>query len=329
MDVADSIKHVPERVVMIRERILGTKNTLGDKIFFAVCSFSALLILVTMVGILVQLFITSQPTVSKFGISFLTSSDWDTVNEKFGALPFIYGTLVSSILGLLLSLPLSLGIAIFLVEIAPQGLRTLFSFLVETLAAIPSVVYGVWGVFVMVPWLQQYVGTPLAESFGTWIPFLEGPAIGPSMLSAAMILSIMCIPIITSISRDVMLAIPLSQREAALALGSTKWESIRVVVSNARWGILGAVILGLGRALGETMAVTMVIGNSTMISKSILMPAYSMASVIANELNEAVSDLHTSALIEIGMLLLVTTFIVNILARLLVWSVTRNSAGAK
>lgn len=310
----------------IRSLIAKAKSSVGDGVFFALCAFAAVLIVLVIAGLIGQLIASSQLSIHKFGTSFLTSKVWDPVNEEYGAATFLYGTVVSSLLGLLLALPLSLGIAVFLVEVSGQTMRTILSFLVETLAAIPSIVYGVWGIFVMVPYIQEHVAMPLSEKFGESIPLLAGPAMGPSMLSASCILVVMILPIITSISRDVMLSIPMSQREAALALGSTKWESIKIVLANARWGILGAIILGLGRALGETMAVTLVIGNSPQISSSILQPAYTMASVIANEFTEATSEMYTSALIEVGLVLLITTFVVNMLARLLVWSVARRTS---
>lgn len=325
MDTPQAISGISqnERTTVIRSLIGSAKSRIGDRIFYIVCAFSGILIMAVIAGLILQLIVNSNLTISKFGLGFITSSVWDPVNEQFGAAPFIYGTIMSSVLGLLLALPLSLGIAVFLVEIAGTRLRTVLSFLVETLAAIPSIVYGLWGIIVMVPMLSNIIGGYLqshyGDAYGDTVPFFYGP----SILSSAVILAIMILPIITSISRDVMLAIPMSQREAALALGSTKWEAIKIVVSNARWGILGAVILGLGRALGETMAVTMVIGNDPHINASVLQSSYSMASVIANELNEATSAMHNSALIEIGLVLLITTFIVNMLARLLVWSVTR------
>lgn len=299
------------------------RGAVGNGVFFGVCLLAGISVLVTLLAVIAQLVVESHPSIRAFGIGFLTSSTWDPVAEEFGALPFIYGTLVSSVLSLLLAVPLSIGAAIFLVEIARGWLRTILSFLVEALAAVPSVVYGVWGIFVLVPWLHEHIATPLAEKFGDTIPIVAPPAIGPSMLSAAVILAIMVIPIITSVGRDVLLAIPGSQREAALALGSTRWEAIRTVVGTARWGIFGAIILGLGRALGETMAVTMVIGNDPSIHASILQPAYTLASVIANEFTEATTPLYVSALIEIGLVLLLTTLVVNILARLLVWSLAR------
>ena len=311
------------RTAEIRSLITKVKTQIGDGVFYVLCATAAILIVLVIAGLIWQLIASSSLTINKFGTSFFTSKVWDPVNEIYGAAPFLYGTIVSSLLGLAMALPLSLGIAIFLVEVSGQTMRTVLSFLVETLAAIPSIVYGVWGVFVMVPYLQTHFSAPLSNLFGEKIPLFAGPALGPNMFAAAAILIVMILPIITSISRDVMLAIPMSQREAALALGSTKWESIMIVVANARWGILGAVILGLGRALGETMAVTLVIGNSPQISASIFQPGYTMASVIANEFNEATSATYVSALIEVGLVLLITTFVVNTLARLLVWSVGR------
>ncbi len=299
------------------------RGTVGNIVFFGVCAVAGLAVLVTLLAVIAQLAIESHPSIEAFGISFFTSSSWDPVAEEFGALPFVYGTLVSSFLALVIAVPLSLGAAIFLVEIARGWLRSILSFLVEALAAVPSVVYGVWGIFVLVPWLHEHVATPLSDTFGETIPLVAPPAVGPSMLSAGVILAIMVTPIITSVARDVLHAIPRSQREAAFALGSTRWEAIRTVVGTARWGIFGAVILGLGRALGETMAVTMVIGNDPSIHTSILQPAYTLASVIANEFTEATTPLYVSALIEIGLVLLLTTLVVNILARLLVWSIAR------
>lgn len=329
METTNTVQGTPAGAAVpteIRALVAKAKSSVGDGVFFALCAFAAILIVLVIAGLIGQLVSSSQLSINKFGSSFLTSKVWDPVNEEYGAATFMYGTVVSSLLGLLLALPLSLGIAVFLVEVSGQTMRTVLSFLVETLAAIPSIVYGVWGIFVMVPYIQEHVAMPLSEKFGASIPFLAGPAMGPSMLSASCILVVMILPIITSISRDVMLSIPMSQREAALALGSTKWESIKIVLANARWGILGAIILGLGRALGETMAVTLVIGNSPQISSSILQPAYTMASVIANEFTEATTEMYTSALIEVGLVLLVTTFVVNMLARLLVWSVARRSS---
>jgi phosphate transport system permease protein len=256
----------------------------------------------------------------------LTSSEWDPVRGKFGALPFIYGTIVSSILALIIAVPLSLGVAIFLVEQAPRSLARPIAFLVELLAAIPSVVYGLWGIFVLAPFLRVYVEPPLAKSFG-WLPFFQGTITGIGLFTGGIILAIMITPIISAVVSDVLAAVPVSQREAALALGATRWETTRVVLANAASGVAGAIILGLGRAIGETMAVTMVIGNRPQISASLFEPSYTIASVIANEFTEATGDLYLSALIEIGLILFLVTFLVNAAARILVWSVTRGTSG--
>ncbi|MBX6378773.1 MAG: phosphate ABC transporter permease subunit PstC, partial [Clostridia bacterium] len=266
-------------------------------------------------------------SIRTFGWSFLISSAWDPVQEEFGALPFIYGTVMSSLLALLFAVPVSVGIALFLSEVAPGPLRRVLSFTVELLAAIPSVVYGLWGLFVLVPWLRKTVMQPLADAYG-WLPLFRGPAYGPSLLAGGLILAIMVLPIITAVAREVFLAVPVSQREAALALGATRWEMIRMaLLPYARSGLVGAVILGLGRAIGETMAVTMVIGNSPEIHASLLQPSHTLASVIANEFSEATSDLHLSALMESGLLLFAVAVLVNIGARFLVWRVTRHFVG--
>ena len=264
----------------------------------------------------------SELSLKQFGWKFLSTSTWDPVAEEYGALPFIFGTLVSSLLALLIALPLSIGVAIFLSELAPRWLERPVSFLVELLAAIPSIVYGLWGVFVLVPWLRTSVEPALIKSAG-FLPFFKGVPYGFGMLAAGIILAIMVLPIISSISRDVLHAIPNSQREAAFALGATKWETTKIVLSDGKSGLLGATLLGLGRAVGETMAVTMVIGNRPEISRSLIDPGYSMASVIANEFAEATSSLYTSALIEIALILFVVTIILNIIARLIVWSITK------
>jgi phosphate transport system permease protein len=245
------------------------------------------------------------------------------VAEDFGALPFIYGTVVSSLLGLLIAVPLSIGTALFLTEICPRRLRAVLSLLVELLAAIPSVIYGLWGIFVLAPFLRIYVQPFLGKYFG-WTGLFSGPKYGWGMLAAGFIISIMILPIIASITREVITAVPRVQREAALALGATKWEMLHMaVLRNARPGIFGATILGLGRALGETMAVTMVIGNRPEIAKSLFAPGYTLASAIANEFTEAVGNTYLSALMEMALVLFVITLIVNALAGLLVWSVTR------
>ena len=299
----------------------------GDSIFrgmTVIFAFSIILILLLMIY---EMAVESMPAIRKFGLEFIATREWDAVGENFGALPFIYGSIVSSILALLLATPLSVGAALFLTEIAPRKLGGVVSSLVELLAAIPSVIYGLWGILVMTPWLQRTVEPFLIDHFG-FLPFFQGAPYGVSMLAAVLILMIMVVPIITSITKELLLAVPQSQREAAIALGATRWEMIRTaVLPYGRSGILGAVILGLGRAIGETMAVTMVIGNTPQISLSILNPAYTMPSVIANEFAEASSKMHSAALMEVGLILLAVTLIINIFARLLVWSVTRGGSG--
>ena len=260
-----------------------------------------------------------------FGWKFFVGRDWDPVNDQFGALPFVYGTIVSSILALIIAIPLAVGVAVFITEMCPRWLRGPLAFTTELLAAIPSVIYGLWAIFVMVPLLRQYAEPWLARTLG-WTGLFEGAPYGIGMLAAGIILAIMIIPIISSITREVMTAVPQQQREAVLALGATRWEMIRMgVLRNARAGILGGIILGLGRALGETMAVTMVIGNRAEIARSLFAPGYTMASVIANEFSEATGDLYLSSLVEIGLALFLVTIVVNVLAQLLVWTVTRGT----
>ena len=260
-----------------------------------------------------------------FGLKFFFSSEWDPVNDQYGALPFVYGTIVSSILALIIAVPLAIGVAVYITEMSPRWLRGALAFTTELLAAIPSVIYGLWAIFVLVPLLRQYLEPWLAKYLG-WIGLFEGTPYGIGMLAAGIILAIMVVPIISSITREVMTAVPQQQREAVLALGATRWEMIRTgVLRNARAGIMGGVILGLGRALGETMAVTMVIGNRPEIAKSLFAPGYTMASVIANEFSEATGDLYLSALVEVGLALFIVTIIVNILAQFLVWTVTRGT----
>ena len=268
----------------------------------------------------------SRLSLHQFGLKFFYGQDWDPVEGNFGALTFIYGTLVSSFLALPLAVPLSVGVAVYITEMCPQWLSAIISFLVELLAAIPSVIYGLWGIFVLAPLLRVYVEPFLAKTLG-WTGFFTGPAYGIGMLAAAIIMAIMVVPVIASITREVMSAVPQNQREAVLALGATRWEMIRMgVLRNARIGIVGGIILGLGRALGETMAVTMVIGNTPQIAKSLFAPGYTMASVIANEFTEATGDMYLSALVEIGLALFLVTLVVNALARLLVWSITGGTA---
>lgn len=300
--------------------------SLADRLFKGTTLFFALSVVAIMAFMAVTMLRAAQPAIKAFGWRFLFTSTWDPVALQFGALPFVYGTLVSSLLALLIAVPLSLGGAIFLVELAPRWLAQPIAFLIELLASIPSVVYGLWGIFVLAPWLRTTVQPILGALFG-FLPLFQGPAYGVGMLAAGMILAIMVIPFISGVSREVLMAVPNSQREAALALGATRWEATRTaVLPYGRSGIIGAIILGLGRALGETMAVTMVIGNRPEVALSLFAPGYTMASVIANEFTEATSDLHLAALIEIGVLLFGVTIIVNAFARLLVWSVAANGA---
>lgn len=300
----------------------------GDFIFEAVVGSFALAILVLAFLLFRELFIESRFSRYTFGMGFLTGSTWDPVNEVFGALPFIFGTLVSSFLALIIAVPFSLGIAIFLSELAPERLRTPLSFIIELLAAVPSVIIGLWGIFILAPFIRDYLAPPLSTYLG-FLPLFQGPMYGLSMLTGGVILAIMIVPITSSVSREVIMTVPIHQREAALALGATGWETTRIaVLPYARSGIFGAVILGFGRAIGETMAVTMVIGNSPHISGSLFSPSYTMASVIANEFVEATSKLYISSLIEIGLLLLMISFIINIAARILVWKLKVEGGGA-
>jgi len=276
--------------------------------------------------ILGVLFVSSLPALRRFGPSFLWTSTWDPVAEVYGAAPMVFGTLASSLLALLIAVPLALGVAVFLTEFSPRWLRQPVAFLVELLAAIPSVVYGLWGIFILIPFLRSYVVPPLKAVLG-WTPFLQGVFYGNSLLAGGIILAIMIVPYIAAVSREVLLAVPTSQREAALAMGATRWEAVRsAVLPYGRAGLIGAVILGLGRALGETMAVTMVIGNRHDIGVSVLQPAYTMAAAIANEFNEATTTMYRSALFEVGLVLFVLTVVVNAIARILIWRVARGTA---
>jgi phosphate transport system permease protein len=305
------------------------KDSLFADVVFRSVVIGCAVALVAVVGlILFELVSQSRLSMSKFGFKFLVKTVWDPVAEDFGALPFVYGTLVSSLLALLIAVPLSLGTALFLTEVCPRRIRAVLSLMVELLAAIPSVIYGLWAIFVLAPFLRFYVQPFLANYFG-WTGLFTGPKYGTGLLAAGVILAIMILPIISSITREVITAVPRQQREAALALGATKWEMLRIaVLRNARTGILGAVILGLGRAFGETMAVTMVIGNNPAISKSLFAPGYTLASVVANEFAEAVGNVYLSALMEAALILFAITLVVNALAGLLVWSITRGTPRA-
>lgn len=307
-------------------RSISPTGNLGDAIFRLLLLAVAVLILLVVVAMIVALAVESLPSIRQFGFGFITSTEWDPVKSEFGALAFVYGTVMSSLIALVISVPLSLGIAIFLVEQAPPRIARPITFMVELLAAIPSVVYGLWGIFVLSPLLRVHVEPPLQRWFG-WLPLFRGPITGIGLLTGGIILAIMITPIISAVVRDVLAAVPGSQREAALALGATKWETTRVVLINGAPGIAGAVILGLGRAIGETMAVTMVIGNRAHISASLFDSSYTIASAIANEFTEATQDLYLSALVELGLILFLVTFVVNAAARILVWNVTRRTTG--
>jgi phosphate transport system permease protein len=321
----------------VRRYLLARGNSaVADGLFKVLMLLCALSIFVIVALIAYQLVDKSQLNWAESGLKFFYTAAkepvtgkpvyWDQVNGRFSAIPFIYGTLVSSFLSLLFAVPLAIGVAIFLTEMCPRLLRGPLAFLTELLAAIPSIIYGLWAVFVLVPLLREYVNPVLIKSLGWTGFFSDDNPTGLGYMTAGVILAIMILPIISSLTREVMTAVPHSQREAVLALGATRWEMIRMgVLRNARIGIVGAVILGLGRALGETMAVTMVIGNTPEVHKSLLANGASMASVIANEFAEATSDLHRSALVEIGLALFVVTIIVNAIAQVLVWAVTRGT----
>jgi phosphate transport system permease protein len=276
-------------------------------------AFAALVLLIV-AGIAFELTRQSTLSITKFGLKFWTTKVWDPVSGDFGALPFIWGTLYSSILALLVATPIALGIAIFISELSPRMLRQPLAYLTELLAAIPSIVYGLWGIFVLVPIVRKVE-----------IAMGAKPALGVGMLAAALILAVMVIPFTSSVAREILKNVPATQREAAYALGATRWEAIKVAIGFGRTGIIGAVMLGFGRALGETMAVTMVIGNSPQISASLFKPQYTMAAVIANEFTEAADELYLHALIEIGLLLFIITVGVNLLSRLLIWSTKRRA----
>ncbi len=278
-----------------------------------------LVLLVAAIG--VELFRQSWLSIQKFGMAFWRTTTWDPVAGEFGALPFIWGTLYSSVLSLLISTPIALGIAIFISELSPGRLKPILVFLTELLTAIPSIVYGLWGIFVLVP-VVRALETSTPQTLKA-LPFFSGPPFGLGMLSASLILAVMVIPFTSSVAREVLKSVPISQREGAYALGATRFEAISAAVFYARTGIVGAILLGLGRALGETMAVTMVIGNSPKVSLSLFAPQHTMAAVLANEFSEAADPLYLNALIEIGLVLFVITLIVNSLSRLLIWSMAR------
>jgi phosphate transport system permease protein len=295
----------------------------GDRIFKWLALMMALAVFVLIVLIGYELAKGSRLAFARFGLRFITGSSWDPVNDQFGALPFIFGTLVSSAVALLIAVPFGIATAIYLTEIAPHWLRQIFTLFIELLAAVPSVILGLWGIFVMVPWLREYFFPALRDTLG-FLPLFRGPIYGVSMLAGGMIIAIMILPIITSVSREILRSVPGTQREAAYALGATRWEVTRIaVLAYAKKGLFGAVILGLGRALGETMAVTMVIGNRPEIAASLFAPGYTLASVVANEFTEATTDLYLSAIFEIGLVLLAITLVFNAMAQLLLRAFAR------
>ena len=304
----------------------------ADDLFRTAATVVASSIIVFLVLLVALLFVDARPALFRFGLDFVTTSVWDNVFEKFGALPYIYGTLVTSLLALVIASPVAVGAALYIVEYAPSWFRGTVSFVVELLAAIPSIIYGLWGFFVLAPFMRAHV-EPFLKTITEPIPIVSGlfagPPIGRDLLVGGVILAIMILPTVMSVSREVILAVPNTQREGVLALGATKWEMIaNAVLPYARPGIVGAAILGLGRALGETMAVTMVIGNSSRsITGSLLTPGYTMASAIANQFTEADTEIYFSAIVALGLLLLLVSGIVNVLARLLVWQFSRGAAG--
>src|SRR5207249_2335464 len=321
MNQADSI--VPESIATAQPPAV---RHLGDRVFKWLTLLMALSVFALIVLVGFELWRGSHLALQKFGWRFLFSSEWDPVNEQFGALPFIFGTVVSSLIALLIAVPLSIASAVFLTELAPPWLRQPLTVFIELLAAVPSVILGLWGIFVMVPWLREHLFPWLRSALGFLPPF-KGPIYGVSMLAGGIIIAIMIVPIITSVSREILRSVPGLQREAAYALGATRWEVTRIaVLSYAKKGLFGAIILGLGRALGETMAVTMVIGNRPEIAASLFAPSYTLASVMANEFSEATGDVYISSLIEIGLVLFLVTIVVNALAQLLVWTVTRGQS---
>ena len=326
-DVAPFVASRPTPAA-VAAQIEGTSY--GDRIYRWATTGFALLIPSLLLVIAWEVFRAGWPALRTFGPGFFTSSAWDPVNGSFGAAPAVYGTIVSSILALIIATPLAVGVAIFLSEFAPNWIRQPIAFFVDLLAAIPSVVYGLWGVLVMVPFIREHIMPFVKDTLHLGdFPLFSGAAYGPSMFAAGCILAIMVLPYISAVTREVLRAVPRSQREAALALGATRWEMIwDAVLPYARSGIVGGVILGLGRALGETMAVTMVIGNRHELSASLFQPGYTMASLIANEFAEATNDLHVSSLMAVGAGLFVVTVIVNAIARWLVWRTARAGGGA-
>jgi len=308
-------------------KTLSRRPAGADDIAHVVTLIAAGVLLLITILLVNQLWVHSAEARAKFGWAFFFTKTWDPVAGDFGAWPFIYGTLVTSAVALLIAVPLGVGAAIFLAELAPPKLSSSLTFVSDLLAAVPSVIYGLLGVFLLVPLMRTSVQPALKSVLG-FLPFFQGPAYGIGFLTAGMVLAIMIVPFVLSVSREVLLAVPRDQREAALALGATKWESTwRVVVPAARIGIFGSVFLALARALGETMAVTMVIGNNPRVAASLFSPGYTIAAVLANEFSEATGNLYLSALIELGLVLFLLTFVLNGLARLLILVTTSRGSG--
>jgi phosphate transport system permease protein len=327
LKVATTTTTVPSAGPVAGSRSFLSRLREGDEIARMVTFlFAASVVLVTLL-LVFDLWQGSVLSRHKFGFNFFRTSVWDPIFDQFGALPFIYGTLVTAAVSLLIAVPLGIGAAIFLAELAPARVSDTLEFFIDLLAAVPSVIYGLLGVFVVVPLMRSYIQPALKNSLG-FLPIFQGPSYGVGFLTAGVVLAIMVIPYIISVSREVLLSVPRDQREAALSLGSTRWEATwKVVVPFARGGIMGSIFLALARALGETMAVTMVIGNNPVVSASLFSPGYSIAAVIANELTEATSNLHYQSLIELGLVLFILTFILNGLARLLIVATSQRGAG--
>lgn len=317
--IADTLRRPTGRTFL--DRLRG-----GDDISYLITLAAAASILLIVAIIVGELWSHSQPTIKTFGWHFLTTSTWDPNGGKFGALPFIYGTCVTAFLALLIAVPLGVASSVFLAEMAPPKLSNILTFLIELLAAVPSVIYGLLGIFIFVPFIRHYLAPPLSATLG-YLPLFRGDFYGLSFLSAGLVLSVMVVPFIISVSREVLLAVPVEQREAALALGATKWETTwQIVLPTASTGIIGSVFLALARALGETMAVTMVIGNTPTISASLFSPGYSIAAVIANEFAEASGQLYVSSLIFLGLVLFGLTIVINAVARILILTTSRRGA---
>lgn len=325
--MASTTTTVPSAGPVAGSRSFLSRLRQGDEIARLVTFlFAASVVLVTIL-LVYDLWQGSILPRHKFGLNFFRTSVWDPIFDQFGALPFIYGTLVTAAVSLVIAVPLGIGAAIFLAELAPARVSDTLEFFIDLLAAVPSVIYGLLGVFIVVPLMRQYIQPALKHSLG-FLPLFKGPAYGIGFLTAGIVLAIMVIPYIISISREVLLSVPRDQREAALSLGATRWESTwKVVVPFARGGILGSIFLALARALGETMAVTMVVGNTPAVSASLFSPGYSIAAVIANELTEAIGELHYQSLIELGLVLFILTFILNGLARLLIVATSQRGSG--